>query len=591
MMKTNVRGYAAVAAGLVLLAACSGGGPVVSLTISPSSPSAMAGGPPVTLTATLTNASGTITWALVGVGSLSSTTGTTVSYVPPTSAAAATTATVKASGGGVTAEVTISIAPDGSGGTPSITITGPSTTQAGGAAVTYTATLTGGTGTITWSLTGGPGTLSTSSGATTSYTPPETVASATIATLTASAGGATSSFTITVTPASPPATITVSGTVVYPSQLPADGLTVVITGRPTTTSDASGRFSISGVTTPYDCTVLDALVGVSTTYVGLTRSDPTVQVFDLIEPRSGTLTGSVTPFSAAAMPPRVVFGSPEGAAPAVDGAPAGDPIPNRYEYELFPGWSGPTVTTGSVHALQWEEENGLPTTYAYGSQPDVEVPNWGAGMVPPFAMAPIGTSTLTGSIAAFEGAVLLSKVVEVHFKPAGLLPVVIDTTAPLTFSYAMPSLAPSVAAIDVTAAAALGSGDDLSYGYVRGLIPDGDAHLTLLAPPLASTPASGATGVGPTTDFTWSAFTGGVHVLVAKADGGLPWYYVVTSSTTARLPDLAAYGMPLPASADYSWEIRAYAPFTTVDAFGGPGEPLARSQQHGLSALRPFRTR
>jgi hypothetical protein len=502
MMKTKVRGSAAVAAGLVLLAACSGGGPVVSLTISSSSPSAVAGGPPVTLTATLTNASDTITWALVGVGSLSSTTGTTVSYVPPTSVTAATTATVRASG-----------------------------------------------------------------------------------------GGATSSFTITVTPATPPATITVSGAVVYPSQLPADGLTVVITGRPTTTTDASGTFSISGVTTPYDCTVLDALAGVSTTYVGLTRSDPTLQVFDLIEPRSGTLTGSVTPFSAAAMPPRVVFGSPEGAAPAVDGDPAGDPIPDRYEYELFPGWSGPTMTTGTVHALQWEDENGLPTTYAYGSQPNVEVPNWGAGMAPPFAMAPIGASTLTGSITAFEGAVLLSKVVEVHFKPAGLLPVVIDTTAPLTFSYAVPSLASSVAAIDVTAAAALGSGDDLGYGYVRGLIPGGAAHLTLLAPPLASAPASGATGVGLTTDFTWSRFTGGVHVLVVKADGALPWYYVVTSGTTARLPDLAAYGMPLPASADYTWEIRAYAPFTSVDAFGAPGEPLARSQQHGLSAPRPFRTR
>jgi hypothetical protein len=250
------------------------------------------------------------------------------------------------------------------------------------------------------------------------------------------------------------------------------------------------------------------------------------------------------------------------------------------------------MTTGTVHALQWEEVNGLPTTYTYGSQPDIEVPNWGAGMAPPLAMAPIGASTLTGSISAFEGAVLLSKVVEVHFKPAGLLPLVIDTMAPLTFSYAMPSLAPSVAAIDVTvtAAAALGPGEDLSYGYVRGLIPDGDAHLTLLAPPRASAPASGATGVGPMTDFTWSAFTGGVHVLVAKADGALPWYYVVTSSTTARLPDLAAHGMPLPASADYSWEIRAYAPFTSVDAFGAPGEPLARSQQHGVSALRPFRT-
>lgn len=676
MENAKVRRGVAVVAGLVVLAACSGGGAggPISMTIAPSSPSVTAGGAPVTLTATLTNASGTITWTLVGAGSLSSTTGMTVAYTPPASATDPTTATVRASGGGVTAEVTISIAPGGVA--PSITITGPGTVQAGGAAVAYAATVTGGTGTIAWSLSG-PGTLSSTSGATTSYTPPAAVASATTATLIASGAGATSSLTITVTPASPPpititvtgptsvvaggapvtytatlssgsatvtwtltgpgslspttgsetsytpppttdqgasltltasatgatpgtlaitlaapATITVSGIVVIPSQLPAEGMTVVIPGRPATITDASGTFSISGVTTPYDCTVLVTPTDLSITYVGLTRPDPTLQVFDLIEPRSGTLDGAVTPFSATAMAPRLVFGSPDGAAEAVDGAPAGDPVPDRYDYQLFPGWSGPPITTGTVHALQWLETDGLPTTYTgYGSQANVAVPNYdvGTATAPTVTLAPVETSTLTGSITAFEGAVLLKKEVDVHFDTGGLLPIVVDGSAPLAFSYATPSLA-SVATLDVTVTAALGTGDDVSHVCERGLAADADVQLALVAPPLASAPGSGATGVGLTTDFTWSGFSGGVHVLVTQADGAAPWYYVVTSGTAARIPDLSAHGMPLPPSTDYRWQVRAYARFPDVDAFAGPGEPLRRSQHYGTSAFRPFRT-
>jgi hypothetical protein len=302
----------------------------------------------------------------------------------------------------------------------------------------------------------------------------------------------------------------------------------------------------------------------------------------------------VTPFSATAMPPQLVFGSPDGSASAAGGYPAGDPFPDRYDYSLAPEWSGPAATTGTVHALQWLETDGLPTTYTgYASQSNVAVPYLGTASAPTLILAPVGTSTITGSITAFEGAVLQSKVVEVHFETGGLLPIVTDLTTSLTFSYATPSLASSVATIDLTAAASLGTGDDVTFVYERGLSPGANAQLTIMKPPLASAPADGATDVGLTTDFSWSAFDGGrsgVHVLATHAAGNTPWYYVVTRGTTARLPDLAVYGMPLPASTEYSWQVRAYAPFTSVDAFAEPGVPLERSQQHGLSAFRQFRT-
>jgi hypothetical protein len=69
-----------------------------SLSVSPSTTTVIAGGTAVSFTATLSNATGTVSWTLTGPGSITPLTGTNTSYTPPAAVASATTATLTASG-------------------------------------------------------------------------------------------------------------------------------------------------------------------------------------------------------------------------------------------------------------------------------------------------------------------------------------------------------------------------------------------------------------------------------------------------------------------------------------------------------------
>ncbi|RIH90939.1 hypothetical protein Mterra_00017 [Calidithermus terrae] len=98
---------------LLLLVACPGGG-APKLTVSPKTQTVVAGGAPVNFTATLTGASGTITWSLSGPGSISTTTGAGTTYTPPASVASPQTATLTATSGSLSDNATITINPPAS---------------------------------------------------------------------------------------------------------------------------------------------------------------------------------------------------------------------------------------------------------------------------------------------------------------------------------------------------------------------------------------------------------------------------------------------------------------------------------------------
>jgi hypothetical protein len=82
-----------------------------SLSVSPSTTTVIAGGTAVSFTATLSNATGTVSWTLTGPGSITPSTGTTTSYTPPAAVASATTATLTASADAFTRSSTITINP------------------------------------------------------------------------------------------------------------------------------------------------------------------------------------------------------------------------------------------------------------------------------------------------------------------------------------------------------------------------------------------------------------------------------------------------------------------------------------------------
>lgn len=177
------------------------------------------------------------------------------------------------------------------------------TVSAGGAGQTFTATLQNSSATVVWSLTGN-GSITPSTGLTTTYTPPAAVAATEAAVLTATAGSLTESATITINPAAPPATITVSGSVLKFNGDAASGINVQIddaagmtlntlsTDLDPTATDPSGNFTIPNVTPPYTLSVIPPVGNeVPQTWTNVTRADPIV----VINPFTGAATFCATP--------------------------------------------------------------------------------------------------------------------------------------------------------------------------------------------------------------------------------------------------------------------------------------------------------
>jgi hypothetical protein len=72
---------------------------------------------------------------------------------------------------------------------------------------------------------------------------------------------------------------------------------------------------------------------------------------------------------------------------------------------------------------------------------------------------------------------------------------------------------------------------------------------------------------------------------------------VITTDSSASIPDLAAWGVDLPKGAAYSWRVQAYAPFASLDEAADPESIVGAQIQSpadtayaGLSNVRSFTT-
>jgi hypothetical protein len=128
------------------------------------------------------------------------------------------TLTAQNSAGSVSKDVTVNVA-------PFISIS-PSSRAfvAGAVGASFDATLNGSSETITWTL-AGPGTLSETTGASVIYTPPATITTLAIATLTASAGTLTANATVSVAP-----TVLTGGVLFYKSDGSGEVVTLSMDG-------------------------------------------------------------------------------------------------------------------------------------------------------------------------------------------------------------------------------------------------------------------------------------------------------------------------------------------------------------------------
>ena len=448
----------------------------------------------------------------------------------------------------------------GGSGNASLTVSPSSTTViAGGSPVNFSSTLVNASGNVSWALSG-PGSIDPSTGSSTTYTPPASVAVATTATLTATSGTLTASASITVNPQS---IITVAGSVRDTFGTGIAQVTVLV-GSQHTTTDGTGAFSLEGVTTPYDASVVQG--SASRTYKGLTRPDPILLSPTLAAspPKHGTVNGSVSggeTLPAASDKTQVAWGSPETVTRTVV---------TSNPWTLSPGWGGASASImGNVHALQWTPTSGMPAAYnGYGLNPGVSVANGANVTGVAVAMTAPAASTVSGTIALGAGVSLLFKDLSIDFADGASFPVGTDLGGATAFSYAVPGGIGSTATVS---ASGMYPGTGGTFTRMSGLAPGSTGtSITLLVPTTYSAPLDGATGVNTSTDFTWTPLPGAVYLVsIFSTVAGAPSYGVLTSATSTRIPDLSGLGITLPASATYSWAIQPVAPWASVDDLAG----------------------
>lgn len=393
-----------------------------------------------------------------------------------------------------------------------------------------------------------------------------------------------------------PQALTVSGTVVAASRQPVSGIAVLIAGRDPVNTDAAGRFTFTGVTPPYDLTVVDAANKEAAVFRQLRRADPTLVLYTSEgAPRTAQLQGSVYgghyPQGSDELTV-LTFLAPDTTAQALSDA-SGSYVMGHNALQ----WYGPSALSGTLHALQLRlvPATGLPSAYSgYAAKP-LTVADGTYSLGQDLGLVPITGSSVSGTVAAPAGYALQGKGVGITF--GGALGFYFpDASSSAGFSYVVPQVSEAQVLI---AASVSKPGGGQTLALRKGISTSASqVSLTPQAPPEAILPADGATGVGSQMRFSWTAFTRGVHLFIFEPVSlDAPRITVVTTETSATLPDLAALGLALPRSAKYVWRVEAVAPLADVDAAASLTlldlrtlSPNIQELQEGVSSQRSFFT-
>lgn len=471
----------------------------------------------------------------------------------------------------------------GGGSGPTITsfTATPSSLPAGGGSVT-----------LAWNVTGATSlSIDQSVGAVTPATSGSKsvqVTSSTTFTLTATGSSGNSTMTAPVTVAAGPVTIAVNGTVTDEYGALDPGQTVLITNTSaafsqSALSSATGTFSVANVPTPYDATVLDSGGTVVVKYLGLTRADPTlmdlvVAATPLSSSLAGQLSGGTFP-QTSGYQTNMFFASPQ--TNLSNGALS---VSSSGAYSETVDWAGPSMTTGTLYALQVHTVSGLPTDYSYGTKSNVLLQDMGALTGQNIALSAVTAGSLSGTVTVPAGYTLSS--IGAYFVPgAGALVQAFSDNSPSTsFNYVSPAVPNST--LDLLVQASAGGSSILLFKKEGISANTTGIAATIVAPPSQLLPVTAATGVTVSTQFTWTN-TAGVYLFAATGSGVS--YYVFTTATTGTIPDLSGAGVQLPASAAYQWLVVGIAPQTTVDSLAVSGGLIGLELVDGTFSESPLR--
>ncbi len=345
-------------------------------------------------------------------------------------------------------------------------------------------------------------------------------------------------------------------------------------------TDTDGGFTIASAPAQYDVSLVVSFTEFGRlktrgwVYQGLTRRDPTLQVYEGLPSVEAPV--DINPNNPA------VLTDPRTLTVALGGTDV-----SQTEYDVSGAgtdgtdviWQGPTTTKVTAHALIWENgSDGFPGTFlAYDTQTLSLSSLLTTHTKASFNLAATGTgipiATITGTVAG-TSFTDRSNEVFLRFPSNAVMLLLTDTPTTGSFTYTVPS----IATVSATVAASQG---DVSTQYAiahkDGLAPGATlVNFAIPAPAksLAVNPTGDLNKVSATTQFAFTA-GGTTAPFVAVLTGSDPSVsddrlYVVSSKAPFTLPEVAGGMYTLKAGGSYVFRVETHGALADVDAMAGP---------------------
>jgi hypothetical protein len=336
-------------------------------------------------------------------------------------------------------------------------------------------------------------------------------------------------------------------------------------GEGMTLTDNDGEFEIEDVADTYDVKMVVTYPRYGGTavagwvYEGLTRRDPTLQVYGGNALRSGNFTFSATNPPPAESTAIIALGSEYG-----NFARAG-----AGAVQTSFSWYGPSTITATAHGLVWEETDGVPTFYTgytVSSSPfafsDSSSTPWALDFTP----STVNADTVSGTVVS-PTTNERSNAAFVRFASGAVIELAEQTGADALANYSF--LVPTLPNATITVVAREGNS---SFGAAalahRSNVTSGQTTpaLSIPTPPTLIGPADGST-LNDTSMFTWSG-PQDVSVLHMESRSFYESIYVVTARKSVPMPTFAN-GFALRAADDAVFRIEAHGDLATVDEAAG----------------------
>ncbi|MEI9937900.1 MAG: hypothetical protein WDO69_11840 [Pseudomonadota bacterium] len=347
------------------------------------------------------------------------------------------------------------------------------------------------------------------------------------------------------------------------------------------TTDELGAFVIDDVAPEYDVSLTvefpDNYDGEHFGWVfqGLTRRDPTLQVYAGLELHSGNL--DIIPSNASATltgtrTMTIAMGGPDGSDEFTDASAGGYDGISVY-------WRGLGTASETAHGLIWQATAGVPTGYyAYDKQlVALDGLSTNHSMVTlDMSAKTIASGNIAGTVTA-NGGKTRANGVFLQFTSNAIMTLAQDN-GPATFSYLVPTIANS----SVIFSASEGSSDegDAYYGAYavahKDTLAAGVSGISVSIPKpatlLTEMPASSKDKVDSNTVFSFQGGAGSAGLYVVafrqpdnsalRTDG----LFVVTTKKSFKMPKVVNDGFALDPGASYYWRVETHGSFATTDA-------------------------